>query len=109
MSEELSATLWAGIPGTIALVLTKYLSGWARDMLLFLGVVLAIFAIVIFMFWCVQQRRLQAKPLCLATIEFRMYEKYLLFRRKDNLQIEDFLRPTVRLHKYWSALGWAYW
>jgi hypothetical protein len=52
MSEELSATLWAGIPGTIALVLTKYLSGWARDMLLFLGVVLALFAVVIFLFWC---------------------------------------------------------
>jgi hypothetical protein len=51
MSEELSATLWAGIPGTIALVLTKYLTGWARDMLLFLGVVLALFAVVIFLFW----------------------------------------------------------
>ena len=51
MSEELSNSLWTGIPGTVAIVLTKYLTGWVRDVLLFVGVILACFAVVIFLFW----------------------------------------------------------
>jgi hypothetical protein len=63
MTEELSSALWTGIPATVALVLTKYLTGWARDILLFIGVLLACFAVVIFLFWCRdtwidQQRRI---------------------------------------------------
>ena len=52
VSEELSAALWTGLPGIVALALTKYLSGWAKDILLFVGGLLAVFSVVIFFFWC---------------------------------------------------------
>jgi hypothetical protein len=51
MTEELNSVLWSGIPGTIALVLSRYLTGWAGDMFLFLGMVLVLFAVVILFFW----------------------------------------------------------
>jgi hypothetical protein len=63
MTEELNSVLWSGIPGTIALVLSRYLAGWAGDMFLFLGMVLVLFAVVILFFgmrdtWIDQNRRI---------------------------------------------------
>jgi hypothetical protein len=63
VTEELNSVLWSGIPGTIALVLSRYLTGWAGDMFLFLGMVLVLFAVVILFFgmrdtWIDQNRRI---------------------------------------------------